>query len=212
MKRAVKFIAAALCLLLVTPAAANDQMDFLTIENRMQEDLLDFQYSYPQITKGESRLTEQRLNGYLREYSEKTAYDARLFARKQSLPVQGSTTFLVTRNDADYFSIFFTTSTSYGLAKQEGFVFFSEDGKKIRLFDLFVSDDSLFLLEQQIASWKQAHQISAKILSNQSFYLTEDALVLIFAAENENTKSVTIPFSDIRANLNETLLKSLTHS
>ena len=77
------FLAAALFCLWQTPqAAANDQMDYLAIENRMQDEWVEYTYSYPQITRGESRVTEQRLNGFLREYSQSTALNARLQAKK----------------------------------------------------------------------------------------------------------------------------------
>ena len=78
----IAFLAAALFCLWQTPqAAANDQMDYLAIENRMQDEWVEYTYSYPQITRGESRVTEQRLNGFLREYSQSTALNARLQAK-----------------------------------------------------------------------------------------------------------------------------------
>ncbi len=80
MKKIVFFAVALFCLWQTPHAAANDQMDYLSIENRIQDEWVDYTYSYPQITRGESRVTEQRLNGFLREYSQSTALNARLQA------------------------------------------------------------------------------------------------------------------------------------
>lgn len=63
MKKIVFFAVALFCLWQTPHAAANDQMDYLSIENRIQDEWVDYTYSYPQITRGESRVTEQRLNG-----------------------------------------------------------------------------------------------------------------------------------------------------
>ena len=95
MKKIVFFAVALFCLWQTPHAAANDQMDYLSIENRIQDEWVDYTYSYPQITRGESRVTEQRLNGFLREYSQSTALNARLQANKESRQFHGKTTFAI---------------------------------------------------------------------------------------------------------------------
>ena len=107
MKKIVFFAVALFCLWQTPHAAANDQMDYLSIENRIQDEWVDYTYSYPQITRGESRVTEQRLNGFLREYSQSTALNARLQAKKESRQFHGKTTFAIKRNDIHFFSIVF---------------------------------------------------------------------------------------------------------
>ena len=99
MKKIVFFAVALFCLWQTPHAAASDQMDYLSIENRIQDEWVDYTYSYPQITRGESRVTEQRLNGFLREYSQSTALNARLQAKRESRQFHGKTTFAIKRND-----------------------------------------------------------------------------------------------------------------
>ena len=135
----IAFLAAALFCLWQTPqAAANDQMDYLAIENRMQDEWVEYTYSYPQITRGESRVTEQRLNGFLREYSQSTALNARLQAKQELRHLQGRTTFEIKRNDIHFFSIVFSSYCD-GKQLQKGFVFLPQNGVQLRLEDLFSS-------------------------------------------------------------------------
>lgn len=206
-----KFITAMVfCLLLITPAAANDQMDYLNIEKSLKEDLLDFRYAYPQITQGESRLTTQRLNGFLREYSLQTALDARLNSRKTAQMVQGSTSFLVTRNDTEYFSIVFTTTDTLGQNRQRGFAFLPADGKRLRLCDLFISEDYLLTLQAQVAEKSESTPALKAISPNQSFYITGDELVILYPGEEENTTmGISIPLEQLSGILCESLLKSV---
>ena len=113
MKKIVFFAVALFCLWQTPHAAANDQMDYLSIENRIQDEWVDYTYSYPQITRGESRVTEQRLNGFLREYSQSTALNARLQAKKESRQFHGKTTFAIKRNDICKKALFFCPKTAY---------------------------------------------------------------------------------------------------
>ena len=128
MKKIVFFAVALFCLWQTPHAAASDQMDYLSIENRIQDEWVDYTYSYPQITRGESRVTEQRLNGFLREYSQSTALNARLKAKgnhgssMEKQPLQSSE--MISISSALYFplaakansckkALFFCPKTAY---------------------------------------------------------------------------------------------------
>ncbi len=95
MKKIAFAAAIFLCLWQIPFAAANDRMDYLAIENRIQDQWVEYAYRYPQITRGESRITEQRLNSFLREYSQSTALNARLQAKKEDRHIEGETSFTV---------------------------------------------------------------------------------------------------------------------
>lgn len=210
MKKIVALAAIALCFWQAPSAAANGQMDYLTIENRMQDDFVAYTYSYPQITRGESRTTEQRLNGFLREYSQKTALDVRLLAKKDGKRAEGKTTFCVERNDPLFFSIVFTSQSDASGQNKKGFVFLPQNGVQIRLEDLFSSQDFMKTLLDVSAQWRQEQGILDEIGSKQDFYLTDDALILLFAApDGKETLSFSIPLKDLSGILCESLLSSV---
>ncbi len=207
----ITFLAAALFCLWQTPqAAANDQMDYLAIENRMQDEWVEYTYSYPQITRGESRVTEQRLNGFLREYSQSTALNARLQAKKESRHLQGRTTFEIMRNDIHFFSIVFSSCCD-GKQLQKGFVFLPQNGVQLRLEDLFSSSDFTEILKNISAGWREEQGISDDFPTLQDFYLTQDELVLLFPSPDAlQTLPFSIPLEDLSDILSESLLSSVS--
>ena len=210
MKKIVFFAVALFCLWQTPHAAANDQMDYLSIENRIQDEWVDYTYSYPQITRGESRVTEQRLNGFLREYSQSTALNARLQAKKESRQFHGKTTFAIKRNDIHFFSIVFS-SCCEGKQLQKGFVFLPQNGLQLRLEDLFSSPDFAAVLEEKSAEWRQEQGVSSNLPTLQDFYLTQDELVLLFPSPDTlTTLSFSIPLADLSGILSESLLTSLS--
>lgn len=110
MKKIVFFAVALFCLWQTPHAAANDQMDYLSIENRIQDEWVDYTYSYPQITRGESRVTEQRLNGLFAGIQPEHSIERPAASKKGITAVPwGKTTFAIKRNDIHFFSIVFSS-------------------------------------------------------------------------------------------------------
>ena len=206
MKRIARLAAALVCLWQISAAAADGQMDYLPIENRIQDEWTQYVYSYPQITRGESKVTEQRLNGFLREYSQSTPLQARLTAKKESRRLLGKTTFEVMRNDASYFSVVFTSQLD-GRQWQKGFVFLPQNGSQLRLEDLFVTPEFSAVLSQATAAWRQSNAVADGFPSVQDFYLTADCLILLFSPpDGGDTLSCSIPLDQIASSLREDLI------
>ncbi|MDD3193141.1 MAG: hypothetical protein PHE47_04720 [Oscillospiraceae bacterium] len=205
MKKTAILAAVFFCLWQI-PAAANGQMDYLAIENRIQDEWTEYTYSYPQVTRSESRVTEQRLNGFLREYSQSTALNARLLAKKEARHIKGQTTFAVCRNDNAFFSLVFSSLVD-GKDFKKGFVFLPQNGVQLRLEDLFSSPAFPAVLEQAIAGWREALGVWEELSTLQDFYLTGEELVLLFPSpDGQRTLSVSIPLKDLSGILSESLL------
>ena len=207
----IAFLAAVLFCLWQTPhAAANDRMDYLAIENKIQDQWVEYTYSYSQITRGESRVTQQRLNGFLREYSQSTALNTRLRAKKESRQLQGQTTFEIKRNDIHFFSIVFSSCCG-GEQRQKGFVFLPQNGVQLRLEDLFASPDFVDVLAKSSADWRKKQGISADLPTLQDFYLTQDELVLLFPSPDARTTlSFSISLDELSGILSKSLLPSVS--
>ncbi|MCI9406629.1 MAG: DUF4163 domain-containing protein [Oscillospiraceae bacterium] len=210
MKKIAFAAAALLCLWQVPLAAANDRMDYLAIENRIQDQWVEYAYRYPQITRGESRVAEQRLNSFLREYSQSTALNARLQAKKEGRRMDGETSFTVMRNDQAFFSLVFSSDFN-GQKRQKGFVFLPKDGTQLRLEDLFSSPDFSEVLLQASAAWREENSIAGALPTLQDFYLTEEALVLLFPSSDlKETLSFEISLESLSDILSESLLDGVS--
>lgn len=208
MKKIAFAAAIFLCLWQIPFAAANDRMDYLAIENRIQDQWVEYAYRYPQITRGESRITEQRLNSFLREYSQSTALNARLQAKKEDRHIEGETSFTVTRNDRTFFSLVFSSRFD-GQERKKGFVFFPQDGVQLRLEDLFATPDFSSILLEASRDWREEKGISNALSTLQDFYLTDDTLVLLFpSADKKETLSFEIPLESLSDALSQPLLNS----
>lgn len=207
MKKIAFAAAALLCLWQIPRAAANDRMDYLAIENRIQDQWVEYAYRYPQITRGENRGAEQRLNSFLREYSQSTALSARLQAKKEGRRITGETFFCVTRNDRTFFSLVFSSSLD-GRERKKGFVFHPQAGTQLRLEDLFSSPDFSEVLLQASAGWREENGISGALPTLQDFYLTEDTLVLLFPSSDQaGTLSFEVPLESLSGILSQSLLE-----
>lgn len=210
MKKIAFAAAIFLCLWQLPFAAANDQVDYLAIENRIQDQWVDYAYRYPQITRGENRLAEQRLNSFLREYSQSTALNARLQAKKEDRRIQGETSFTVARNDRTFFSLVFSSLVD-GQEQKKGFVFLPKNGTQLRLEDLFSTPDFSSILLKASADWREENGISDSLPTLQDFYLTGEALVLLFpSASEQKTLSFEIPLEALSDILSESLLTSVS--
>ena len=94
---------------------------------------------------------------------------------------------------------------------KKGFVFLPQEGTQLRLEDLFSSPDFTEVLLQASAAWREENGISDVLPTLQDFYLTEEALVLLFPSSDQaGTLSFEIPLESLNGILLESLLEDVS--
>ena len=207
--------------MLTTTAFAAGSLHVTRMTNNSAQPGLNYSCAYPRLAGIQNDAKQQRLNIRFKEMAQTARLSAELEAKMlPGAAAEGGYDFKVTRNAGGILSIKLTdTLKRYGRtqAKSGGVTVDTVSGATYRLGDLFFDKaDYVTIISEKIEKQISQRGLDQKLLrdfkgirSNEEFYLTDDALVIIpkhdYFPEDLAVQEFTIQLKSLEGSLKPSL-------